>query len=443
MLLPTLIRPHVYSQPTLDTAIWFLHLRWLAVFGQLLTLFVVRYVLNVPLPMGGILTLISITALTNLAYRVWLVRLHRRGIELADRLPSVHIISVLMLIDILDLTGLLYLTAGISNPFWLFYFVNIAMAAAIITPTWAWLLWACTIACVCFLLVIEPMAIEVLRPSFSQSDPMSQLNISQLGYLVSFITCSGIITHFITILTGELRAREQAIKEAEDAKSRNRQLESLATLAAGAAHELSSPLSTIAVVAKELSRNLEKQTASESVLSDVVLIRSELDRCRQILDRMTAATGEAAGERLRSIGIEDFMQEVLLGVKDAGLVRLTFDRSLGHSSCLLPVQAAAQAIRNLVQNALDASPDQLEVLVEARQTDSEWLIEISDRGSGMTAEVLHRLGEPFFTTKEPGKGMGLGVYLAMNVIRRLSGDLSFSSQTGQGTKAVVRLPMQR
>lgn len=443
MLLPTLIRPHVYSQPTLDTAIWFLHLRWLAVFGQLLTLMVVSFGLRVSLPIGSILALIGVTAVTNLAYWIWLVRLHQRGLQLADRLPTDQVISALMLVDILDLTGLLYLTGGISNPFWLFYFVNIAMAAAIVAPLWAWLLWGCTVGCVGLLLSIEPRALDVLSPPFLQTNPASRFTISQFGYLVSFVACSGIITHFITILTGELRTREQAIKEAEEAKSRNRQLESLATLAAGAAHELSSPLSTIAVVAKELSRDLEKQTASDTAISDVRLIRSELDRCRQILDRMTAATGEAAGERLRCIGIEEFLQETLLGIRDVNLVQIAFDRSVAETNCLLPVQAAAQAVRNLVQNALDASPTGQAVQVYASQKDQSWFIEISDRGAGMPTEVLQRLGEPFFTTKEPGKGMGLGVYLAMNVIRRLSGDLSFSSQPGQGTKAHVSLPLRR
>jgi two-component system, sensor histidine kinase RegB len=441
MLLPTLIRPQVYAQPTLDTAIWFLHLRWLAVFGQLLTLAVVHFGLRVPLPVGYILLLVSVTALTNLAYRYWLVRLHRRGLELADRLPTDQVISALMLIDLLDLTGLLYLSAGISNPFWLFYFVNIAMAAAIIAPGWAWLLWACTVGCVCLLLAVEPRAIAMLGSPFQHSEVAGTPNVLQLGYLVSFAACSGIITHFITILTGELRMREQAIKDAEDAKSRNRQLESLATLAAGAAHELSSPLSTIAVVAKELGRTLEKQQSPSSAVSDVVLIRSELDRCRQILDRMTAATGEAAGERLRSIGIEEFLEESVLGIREADLVAISLNPTVEGSLCLLPVQAAAQSIRNLIQNALDASPENTPVQVIASLKDQSWLIEIVDRGTGMPEAVLQRLGEPFFTTKEPGKGMGLGVYLAMNVIRRLGGNLSFSSQPGQGTRAQVYLPL--
>jgi two-component system sensor histidine kinase RegB len=176
------------------------------------------------------------------------------------------------------------------------------------------------------------------------------------------------------------------------------------------------------------------------VINDLQLIRSELDRCRKILDRMTTATGEAAGEILRAITIEDFFAETMLGVRGADRVRIQVDPQV-KSRNLLPVQAAAQALRNLVQNALDASPDGTDVLLTAQTSDAQWLIQVQDKGQGMTEVVIKRLGEPFFTTKEPGKGMGLGVYLAMNVFKRLGGSLDFESRPGQGTTARVRLPI--
>ena len=213
-----------------------------------------------------------------------------------------------MLVDILILTGMLYLSAGIANPFALFYFVNIAVAGAIVTPAWAWGVCLATVCGVGLLLIRSLPINELSSASLLAASPDSGFywTIPKIGFFVSFATCSGIITYFITILTGELRQREQALKDAEDARIRNRQLEALATLAAGAAHELASPLSTIAVVAKELSRALEKQHVPESVTKDVALIRAELDRCRQILDRMTSTAGEAAGEKLRTISIDDF-----------------------------------------------------------------------------------------------------------------------------------------
>lgn len=443
MRLPPLIRPHVYAHPTLDTAIGFMHLRWLAVFGQLAAFVVVHFGLRVELPIQEVGGLLAITAVTNLAYWFWLAQLHRRGLQLADRLPGAQVISSLMLIDVLDLTGLLYLSAGLANPFWLFYFVNIVMAAAIVTRAWAWTLWAVTVGCVILLLKTNARPVSVLNSLQADLGNTQGWTTPQIGYIVAFVTCSGIITYFTTILTGELRHREHAIKDAEAANSRNRQLESLATLAAGAAHELASPLSTIAVVSKELSRALEKQSAPNPMLNDIGLIRSELNRCREILDRMTTATGDAAGEQLRQVSLREFIDETLLGIRDVHRIKVHYDLAAESSLNLLPVQAVAQALRNLVHNALDASPAESTISVRAAADAKTWSIDVCDRGEGMPREVLERLGQPFFTTKEPGKGMGLGVYLAMNVMRRLGGSLGFDSQPGHGTTSQVRLPLTR
>lgn len=442
---PTLMRPQVYSHPTLDTAIWFLHLRWVAVAGQLLTMAVVNWGMKIDLPVIKLLGLVSITAITNAGYAYWLSRLQKAGLQRSDRLPTAQVVSALMLVDILDLTGMLFLSAGMANPFALFYFVNIAVAGAIITPAWAWGIWSVTVAGVALLLVRSMPIFELNSASqlgaATAGSPV--WTIPKLGFIVSFTTCSGVITYFITVLTGELRQREQALNEAEEARLRNRQLEALATLAAGAGHELASPLSTIAVVAKELSRSLEKQGAPANLTNDVALIRSELDRCRQILDRMTSAAGEAAGERLRLISIGDFIAEAMLGLREPHRIQLQIADDVSSVKSLLPVQAAAQAVRNLVQNALDASPVDAIVQVQGERSESGWRILVKDQGEGMSPEVLERIGEPFFTTKEPGRGMGLGLYLTQNVLRRLNAKLSFSSQVGQGTTAEVLLPTAR
>ncbi len=438
--LSPLLHPHVHSHPTLETAIWFLHLRWVAVAGQMLTMSVVEWVLDIKLPQSGMLTLMGVTAVTNLGYSLWLQHLRKNGLQAADRLPTYQVVSSLMLIDLAVLTGMLFLTGGLANPFALFYFVNIAVAGAILTPAWAWSVWFVAVLSVTLLLLRSQPLLELNNSNLQAT---GELSLPKLGYLVSFAACGGVITYFVTVLTGELKQRELALKEAEDARVRNRQLEALATLAAGAAHELASPLSTIAVVAKELSRSLEKNGARETDMKDVSLIRSELDRCRQILDRMTITAGEAAGERLDAITVDRFLDETLLGLREPQRVKVTVADAAKLKKNLLPLQATAQAIRNLVQNALDASPTHEDIIVRAELVDSNWRILVIDRGEGMTAEVLQRVGEPFFTTKEPGRGMGLGLYLTQNVLRRLNAELKFTSRPGQGTTAEILLPTSR
>ena len=440
MRLQPFIRPHVHSYPTLETAVWFQQLRWVAVAGQLLTLLVVEWVWRIALPVSGLLALIGVTALTNAAYAVWLQRLAGSGLGRGERLPTDQLIPTLMLLDIVILTGMLYLTAGLANPFALFYFVNIAVAAAIIAPPWAWTVWLATVAGVTLLLMRSQPIAELNSTSTLAAVGEATWTIPKLGFLVSFATCSGVITYFITMLTGELKHRELALKEAEAARIRNRQLEALTTLAAGAAHELASPLSTIAVVAKELSRALEKQNVPEGVSRDVALVRSELDRCRQILDRMTSTAGDAAGEKLQTLSLESFLAETVVGLRDPARVRIEVPDEFRQHSNLLPVQAVAQAVRNVVQNALDASPPDKPVQLVAQPDEQGWTIRVIDQGTGMSSDILQRIGEPFFTTKEPGRGMGLGLHLSQNVIRRLDGSLTFESRPGHGTTATVRLP---
>lgn len=441
MKLPPLIRPKVEVQPTLDTAQWLMRLRWVACAGQLLTMASVVWLLRIPLPTWELSCLVGVTGLTNLFFGLWLSHLHRSGVEARDRLPQNFVISLLMLGDVLVLTGMLYISAGIANPFALFYFVNIAVAGAIVDTRWAWALWAMTVGGVT-LLLIRSQPLEPLSSGNLQAASGAPVwTIPKLGFFVSFAACSGVITYFITVLTGELRLREKAMQEAEDARVRNRQLEGLATLAAGAAHELATPLSTIAVVAGELSRALEKAGASDSSKSDVTLIRSELDQCRKILDRMTSAAGDAAGERLRSIALGEFLQETIAGLRQPQRVDLQLSEEDEASCSLLPVEATAQAIRNLIQNAMDAGDADVQVL--ASVVEGQWCILVKDEGHGMPPEVLERIGEPFFTTKEPGSGMGLGLYLAENVLRRLNGKLTFDTEPNQGTTAEVLLPTAR
>ena len=155
------------------------------------------------------------------------------------------------------------------------------------------------------------------------------------------------------------------------------------------------------------------------------------------------AAGEPAGERLRQISIDSFVHETLLGLREPARVDVDIADELLDSKNLLPVQAAAQSIRNLVQNALDASPQDARVRLACQPYSDGWRLFVEDQGCGMTPDVLQRVGEPFFTTKEPGRGMGLGLYLTENVLRGLGAKLSFTSQPGRGTVAEVLLPTRR
>ena len=271
------------------------------------------------------------------------------------------------------------------------------------------------------------------------------LSVQHIGILVAFATCSSVIVYFMTRLTGELREQQRQIRRAQIQQARSEKLEALGTLAAGTAHELATPLSTIAVVARDVEQAFQEHPpdfpGAADVIEDVHLIRSQLDRCRKILDRMASHAGETIGESIESVTIESLSNAALDGLLGRGRVQLHLARGADQETVDVPLDGLSQALRGLVQNALDADPSDRPVNIDVDRDGNFWQWKIKDRGIGMTETELNRVSEPFFTTKPPGKGMGLGVFLAKNVLKKLGGSIRFDSKKGQGTCVTVKLPM--
>ena len=421
-------------------AAWLAQLRWVAVAGQLLTIGVVKFGLGIEASLTPLLTLVSITAVTNAAFSQWVRR--QRAAGSPPTRPRVWHMALggLMLLDLLVLSAMLSLTGGPTNPFTVFYFVNLALCGVLLPARWAWLLGA--MAIVAFgVISYQHLPIDLLRDPdrLASVAELGRPHVVGLGALAAFGVCSTVIVSFATRLTRELRQAQEARLQAEELRARSEKLEALGTLAAGAAHELATPLGAIAVAAGELQRELDETGASAEAVDDVRLIRESLDRCRRILDRMSTDSGHAAGEAPRLIGAAELIDDVVGELADGQAVRTTIADSAAHTKVMAPPTALAQAIRALVQNALDASPAG-GVEANASTDGGSLRLLISDRGEGMPAAVLARAAEPFYTTKEPGRGMGLGLFLARSVVERIGGSLDIESEPGQGTTVSVRLP---
>ena len=451
---------HVFAEPHVSTAIWLTQLRWIAVAGQLLVIGYVWFALYVPLPILELLVLVTGTAISNTILWLWSRKLRRTSqanaavgssevLELTgytDEAIGGRAIGSLIGIDVLTLTALLYFSGGAANPFIFFYFANIAIAGMILPRTWAWSISVASILGGLFLLN-RAYPLEVFNRSPLAHD--AEFGVTKSAFLIAFSTCCLVITYFVSMLAMELRQREVQLAVVEKERERSQRLEALATLAAGAGHELASPLSTIAVVAKELSRNLEKTESNPSIRRDVELIREELNRCKDILRRMKSGAGEAAAENLRPVSLGEILRETVQAMREPQRVNIQMSNAISDSMGILPKQALSQALRNLLQNGLDASTPQQTVdlkvavnkLVGSKNSKEIWELTITDQGSGMTEEVKRRIGEPFFTTKEVGQGMGLGVFLTRNVIRGLGGELIFESAPDGGTICQVMLPI--
>jgi two-component system sensor histidine kinase RegB len=182
----------------------------------------------------------------------------------------------------------------------------------------------------------------------------------------------------------------------------------------------------------------------EELTEDLSLIRSEVDRCRRILNRMAVGAGQVIGETFSQITPERLVQEVLVELQKVikEPIVVTMDQPSRVESIQVPPIAMAQALRALVKNAIDAVPNTGSIEINSQLT-NRWTLRIIDQGPGMPAEILQRVSEPFFTTKSPGNGMGLGVFLARSVVERLGGRLTIESQTRRGTIVTVQLPRQQ
>jgi two-component system sensor histidine kinase RegB len=242
-----------------------------------------------------------------------------------------------------------------------------------------------------------------------------------------------------------LAAREEELDASRSLAARQERLASLATLAAGAAHELATPLSTIAVVAKDLERAVIAAGAPADAADDVRLMREEVERCRRILARMRIDAGDPAGERFARVSVRELVDDCLddCSTELDRAVSVTLDETTAAATTALPRHAFGQALRGLVDNARQASPPGAPVTLRVAAVDENrrLVFEIADRGPGISAELLARVGEPFFTIKPAGQGMGLGIFLARAIVERLGGELSIRSAPGAGTTATLWLPV--
>lgn len=427
---------NMISNASKGNSYWLLQLRWVAVVGQLLTIAIAHWIFDVEMKAGTLIALVGITAITNTLFWIYLRKLDPSANQTPPQYVNDWILPAILLLDMNVLTAMLYFSGGPTNPFLFFYFVNVAIGSILLHSIGTWLLVCNAVIGYLFLLNFHH-SISLLSESL---DSPNSPPLHRFSFFIAFVTCCLVVTHFIRLLYQQLLEREQQLRRVEQQEAKVKRLEALATLAAGAAHELATPLSTIAVVAKELSRSVPKWNAPDALKSDLVLIQDELKHCRMILDRMRAGAGEASGEHLENISASMVVDEILIGIRDRN--RISIDRNLLPTTSLkLPLQAVALAIRNLVQNALDASPQDCSIQLEMESTsENGWEILVRDEGSGMPTNVLERIGEPFFTTKEPGKGMGLGVYLTQNVIQGLGGNIRYQSKLGEGTTVRITLP---
>jgi len=416
--------PAAHRSATAITLTWLVRLRWGFFVAQAVTVAGARYVLDVNVPIGELAVVVAASGLSNLALDLWSRR---------TRDPNDSVLGAVFVLDTLLLTALLYFSGGPANPFSAFYLVHVTIAAVALGMRWSAavvVLSALSYACLFFKHVTVP-AMEHVHHSGSV------FSVHLQGMWVALTIAASLIAYFVTRVSKALRAREAELLRVQQLAARNEKLASLSTLAAGAAHELGTPLGTIAIAAKELERSI--RTAPDEAIEDARLIREELERCRAIVRRMSANAGQTIGELAEPTSTAAVVVALRERMGEGALSSIDFH--ITDAPFVAPVQGLVQVLSNLVQNAIHATADgRPPVVFTSDVAGAAVRFTVQDRGRGIAPADLDRVGEPFFTTKPPGQGMGLGLFLARAFAERHGGELVLASDEGKGTRVTLELP---
>jgi two-component system sensor histidine kinase RegB len=317
------------------------------------------------------------------------------------------------------------------NPFTSLYFLEVALAAILVPRRWSLVVTICAVGFFGALLLARPEAIHVWH-----SAEMFMLHVR--GMWVSFALTAACLWVFIERVSASLRHREDELAAARIAAERAARLNALGTLAAGTAHELNTPLGTVAILAAELSELLSTNPAARDHADR---IRTEIRRCKEILARLRTRTPN--DDERHPTPMVPWVEATVLDWCAAGEER----RAVVHATerartavHTIHVEGLRFALLNLLDNASIAAQSSVSALVvEVTLDDDTLAITVVDHGVGISTEHLDRLGEPFFTTREPGQGMGLGLFLVQAIASQHGGRMRAQSHDGV-TRVGVELP---
>jgi two-component system, sensor histidine kinase RegB len=409
--------PRIYDRPRnvrLDTLV---RLRWLAIFGQLGAVVVVHFGLEFEVPIWACLAVIALAALLNVALRIGF-----RETQWLEPDRAAWLLSF----DIAELAALLYLTGGLENPFSFLLLGPVLISATALPPRMTLLIGTFAMLCATVLVFFH------YDLPWDSEDPLELPEIYMVGVWLSILLAIGYIGVYTWQIAEEARQLSDALAATELVLAREQHLSQLDGLAAAAAHELGTPLSTITVVVREIERALDPQSPHAE---DVKLLREQAQRCREILSKITELP---AGEPFDRMPLSALIDEAVAPHRNFGV---SIGVTLPPNRSAEPVGARNPAIRyglgNLIENAVDFAHRRVEIF--AQWTAEEVSIVISDDGPGFAPEVVDRIGAPYVTHRRPEPrgsdgddnavfGLGLGFFIAKTLLERSGAKLSLTNQ---------------
>ncbi len=406
-----------------------LRLRAVILAGQIAAVAAANYVLDVPPPLTPVASVIVGLALVTVL--TW--RHLQPGALVTDRA-----ILGQLVIDVAGLATLLFYTGGATNPFATLLLVPVIMAAAVLRASYTWIVAAQAAVCYTVLMFVHvhPMHVEIHPPEWQEMG--HELSIHLWGMWLGFLLSAAVVGYFVARMGAMLRAHDRELALARERALEAHQLATLGTLAAGTAHELGTPLATIAVLAKEIEREHRDNPA---LAAQVSVLRQQTGRCKEILTNMAARAGQLRADAGHPQNVDRFMEGIFDAWRELypGRAFEVHYHGARPGPEILADRTLQQAISNVLNNAVEAA--QRRVTVEAAWDDERLTVSICDDGPGFPEELRGHIGEPFVTTKTAGKGLGLGLYLARASLAHFGGDLELRERAGLGVEARITVPL--
>jgi two-component system, sensor histidine kinase RegB len=394
-----------------------------AVVGQVVTIAFVHKWLGIPLPLVQLAYVIAFLVCLNLFSLV--VQLYRR-----ESVSNTELFFALLL-DVAALTVQLYLTGGAVNPFISLYLLQVILGAVLLD---AWATWALVlITSICFLALTR-----VYNDIFVELDPVQFAWLRLEGTFISFALSASLLVIFVTRINRNLRARDARLASLRQQSIEEDHIVRLGLLASGAAHELGTPLATLSVILNDW-QHMPEINASTEFSQELREMQSQLDRCKTIVSGILMSSGEARGEGTLRTTVNEFV-DGLISEWRASRSPTYFDYSNKFEPDIEIVSDTAlkQVIFNLLDNAFEASPHL--VAVRAIRKDDALVLTVSDRGKGFSPEMLAEFGKPYRSSKgRPGGGLGL--FLVVNVARKLGGVVTAENAEIGGAEVTLTLPV--
>ena len=408
-------------------------LRWLALVGQTAAVLVVNLGLGFPLPLAACLGLIALSALVNVSLRIRYTASHR-----LDATPALLILGY----DVLQLSALLYLTGGLDNPFTVLLLVPLIVSATTLPPRPTIILGVLVVAAASVLALVHlPLP---WRPGEVIPFPF----VYSAGVWLALASASVFTGVYTFRVADEARQLAKALTATELVLAREQHLSALDGLAAAAAHELGTPLATIALVAKELERELAPDTPHGE---DIILLKTQVTRCRDILAKLTSLPDEGDQHFVARQPLSHLIEEVVEPYRVfATEIDILPPRGIGAEPVGTRNPAIVHGLANLVENAMDFARSKVEI---AREWDGEHVrVIIRDDGPGFAPGIIARIGEPYLTTRSragagrsdsDSGGLGLGVFIAKTLLERTGARLELMNSEPPASGAIVAITWPR